>query len=188
MNVPNRLTLLRVLLVPVFCVFLSMEALWAQWAAAAVFVLASLTDMLDGRIARKRGLITDFGKLMDPIADKLLVTAAMVFLTAQGRLSAWMCVLFIAREFVISGFRLVAASRQVVIAAGLTGKFKTASQMIGVVLSILCLPMGGLSTAISLRAAVVLTRVIMGAALLLSIVSCAEYIVKNIHVIDLTDI
>ena len=85
MNLPNRLTLMRIALVPLFCVFLSVDAVWAQIAAAAVFVAASLTDMLDGRIARKRGLITDFGKLMDPIADKLLVTAAMVFLTAQGR-------------------------------------------------------------------------------------------------------
>ena len=188
MNTPNTLTVLRVLLVPVFCVFVSMGVMWAQGAAAAVFLLASLTDMLDGRIARKRGLVTDFGKLMDPIADKLLVTAALVYLTAQGRLDAGMCTVFIAREFVISGFRLVAASRQVVIAAGLLGKFKTVAQMIGVMLSILCLPLGGAGALVDWPWAQALTRVVMWAALALSVASGVEYIVKNIHVIDLSDI
>ena len=121
MNLPNKLTLLRVALAPVMCAFICVEAGWAQLTAALIFVGAAVTDMFDGRIARTRNLITDFGKLMDPVADKLLVTAAMVFLTAQHRMNAGVCVVFIAREFIISGFRMIAASRGVVIAAGKPG-------------------------------------------------------------------
>ena len=188
MNLPNRLTLLRVAMVPVFCAFAGVPETWAQIAAACVFVLASLTDTLDGRIARRRGLITDFGKLMDPIADKLLVTAAMVFLTSQQRMSAWACTLFVGREFVVSGFRLVAAARNVVIAAGKLGKYKTAAQMVAVVLSLLCVPLDGAGAAIAWRPLEIAAHAIMYAALALSILSGAEYIKKNAGVIDTRDI
>ncbi len=188
MNLPNRLTLLRILLVPVFCAFICVEACWAQLAAALIFVAASLTDMFDGRIARSRGLVTDFGKLMDPIADKLLVTAAMVFLTAQHRMFAGVCVVFIAREFIISGFRMVAASHGVVIAAGPLGKYKTTAQMIAVVMSILCLPLSGLSPVLDWTPLAVLTHVMMWAALALAVVSCADYILRNRHAIDTKNI
>ncbi len=188
MNLPNRLTLLRILLGPVFCAFICVETRWAQWAAALIFVGAALTDMLDGRIARERNLITDFGKLMDPIADKLLVTAAMVFLTAQQRMTAGVCVVFIAREFIISGFRMVAASRGVVIAASKLGKYKTVTQMVAVTMSILCLPFGSVSAALDWTPLAVLSHAAMWLALALAVLSCADYILLNRSVIDTTNI
>ena len=191
MNLPNKLTLLRVLLMPVFCAFICSEADWAQLTAALVFAAASLTDLLDGKIARRNHLITDFGKLMDPIADKLLVTGAMVFLTAQGRMNAGMCVAFIAREFIISGFRLVAASRGVVIAASPLGKYKTTTQMIAIVAAILCRPMGGAPSLLGRYlpgAAPVIAASLMWIALALAVLSCVDYIRRNRHVIDTTNI
>ena len=188
MNLPNKLTLLRILLVPVFCAFICVNARWAQLVAALIFIAASLTDMLDGRIARKRGLITDFGKLMDPIADKLLVTAAMVFLTSQHRMNAGVCVVFIAREFIISGFRMVAASRGVVIAAGKLGKYKTVTQMIAVIMSILCLGFGGVSAMAGWGPLALLTHAMMWLALALAVISCVDYILLNRSVIDTTNI
>ena len=195
MNLPNKLTLLRVILVPVFCAFVCVESYEAQFAAALIFILASLTDMLDGKIARKKGLITDFGKLMDPIADKLLVTAAMVFLTSQNRMNAGMCVAFIAREFIISGFRMLAASRGIVIAAGKLGKYKTVTQMIAIVMAILGTPWENGQSSLSfilpgnMNAIINIAAVaLMWIALALAIVSCIEYIVKNLHVIDTTNI
>ena len=191
MNLPNRLTLLRILLVPAFCAFICLETGWAQLTAALIFVAAALTDLLDGRIARSQNLVTDFGKLMDPIADKLLVTAAMVFLTAQSRMNAGMCVAFIAREFIISGFRMLAASRGVVIAAGPLGKYKTAAQMAAIVASILCLPVGdgpSLLSAPLKGAAPVIAAALMWIALALAVVSCVDYIRRNRGVMDTTNI
>ena len=172
MNLPNKLTLLRVILVPVFCAFVCVESYEAQFAAALIFILASLTDMLDGKIARKKGLITDFGKLMDPIADKLLVTAAMVFLTSQNRMNAGMCVAFIAREFIISGFRMLAASRGIVIAAGKLGKYKTVTQMIAVIFLLLN------NWPFSLIG-IPFDRIMLWIAVIMTIYSGCEYIYKN---------
>ena len=188
MNLPNKLTLLRVALVPVMCAFICVEAGWAQLTAALIFVGAAVTDMFDGRIARSRNLITDFGKLMDPVADKLLVTAAMVFLTAQHRMNAGVCVVFIAREFIISGFRMIAASRGVVIAAGPLGKYKTITQMIAVTMSILCLSFGGAAALLGWAPLAALARVMMWIALALAVLSCVDYILRNRHVIDTTSI
>ncbi len=188
MNLPNKLTLLRVALVPVMCAFICVEAGWAQLTAALIFVGAAITDMFDGRIARSRNLITDFGKLMDPVADKLLVTAAMVFLTAQHRMNAVVCVVFIAREFIISGFRMIAASRGVVIAAGPLGKYKTITQMIAVTMSILCLSFGGAAALLGWAPLAALARVMMWIALALAVLSCVDYILRNRHVIDTTSI
>ena len=132
MNLPNKLTMLRVLLIPVFVVLLLAD-FWGKWLdylALAVFIIASLTDMLDGMIARKYNLITNFGKFMDPLADKLLVCSAMICLLDLGRIPAWVVIVIIAREFIISGFRLVASDKGVVIAAGYIGKAKTVFQMI----------------------------------------------------------
>ena len=109
MNLPNKLTILRACMIPVFVVLALQTPLWAQIAAAAVFALASFTDYLDGHIARKHNLVTNFGKFMDPIADKLLVMSAFVVLVGQGRMPSWACIIVLGREFVISGFRLVAA-------------------------------------------------------------------------------
>ncbi len=188
MNLPNKLTLLRVVLVPVFCIFISIHSPWAQMLAALVFVAASLTDWLDGKIARRDNLITDFGKLMDPIADKLLVTAAMVFLTAQHRMMAGVCMVFIAREFIISGFRMIAASRGKVIAAGPLGKYKTAAEMICLPACILCMPFEGCLAVLSSSFMAVLAQIILWIALALAVLSCIDYIVRNKDVIDTTNI
>lgn len=125
--------MLRICMIPVFVILALMSAPAAQYAAVAVFILASITDALDGHIARKNGLVTNFGKFIDPIADKLLVMSAMIVLVERGRMPGWVCIVMLAREFAISGFRLVAAGTGKVIAAGILGKIKTVTQMIAVI-------------------------------------------------------
>ena len=143
-----------------------------RYVAAALFIIASLTDMLDGKIARKYNLVTNFGKFMDPLADKLLVCSALICMIELRELPAWMVIIIISREFIISGFRLVASDNGVVIAASYWGKFKTTFQMIGVVLLIFNIP--ALST---------LTRIIVWIALALTVISLVDYIVKNAGVL-----
>ena len=173
MNLPNKLTMLRILMIPVFMVFIELNSLpnHILWAFV-VFVLASLTDMLDGKIARKYNLVTNFGKFMDPLADKLLVCSALICMIELRELPAWMVIIIISREFIISGFRLVASDNGVVIAASYWGKFKTTFQMIGVVLLIFNIP--ALST---------LTTIIVWIALALTVISLVDYIVKNAGVL-----
>ena len=176
MNLPNKLTVLRMILIVPFVVLMLVgegEG-WMKWAALAVFIIASLTDMLDGQIARKYNLITDFGKFMDPLADKLLVCSAMICLVDLGRLPAWICIVIIAREFAISGFRLVASDNGIVIAASWWGKTKTVSQMAMVILMIANLDIPAMQ---------VLTTVIMYVAAALTIISLVDYIVKNKQVL-----
>ena len=143
-----------------------------RYVAAALFIIASLTDMLDGKIARKSNLGTQFGKFMDPLADKLLVCSALICMIELRELPAWMVIIIISREFIISGFRLVASDNGVVIAASYWGKFKTTFQMIGVVLLIFNIP--ALST---------LTTIIVWIALALTVISLVDYIVKNAGVL-----
>lgn len=143
-----------------------------RYVAAALFIIASLTDMLDGKIARKYNLVTNFGKFMDPLADKLLVCSALICMIELRELPAWMVIIIISREFIISGFRLVASDNGVVIAASYWGKFKTTFQMIGVVLLIFNIPT--LST---------LTTIIVWIALALTVISLVDYIVKNAGVL-----
>jgi len=133
MNWANRLTLLRIILVPVFMVFMLNKIGYGEYIAAAVFILAALTDSLDGYIARKHNQVTKLGKLMDPVADKLLITAALISLVQMGKLSAWIAMVIIAREFVVTGLRGVAASEGKVIAASIWGKLKTISQIVAIV-------------------------------------------------------
>jgi len=134
MNLPNRLTLMRAALIPVMVVLLYLPGEGCRWAAVAVFALASLTDWLDGRIARKRNLVTDFGKFLDPVADKVLVVSAMVMLQHLSLLPAWCVLIVAARELAVDGLRLVASTKGKVIAAGWPGKIKTASQMVLILL------------------------------------------------------
>ena len=142
MNLPNKLTMIRILMVPVFVVFVAMHNnVICQLIALLLFIIASLTDLADGKIARSRNLVTDFGKFMDPIADKLLVMSALIMLVEQNRMPAWVCMLILAREFIVSGFRLVAASKGTVIAAGIWGKLKTVSQMIYIPMALFLVPM-----------------------------------------------
>ena len=150
MNLPNRLTVLRVCMVPVFVVFMLLEWAWqfGQICSCCDFhSLQVMTDWLDGYLARKNNLVTDFGKFMDPIADKLLVCSALICLVEKGALPAWIVIIIIGREFIISGFRLVASDKGVVIAASYWGKFKTVSQMLMVIL--LILDLGGVFHTIS---------------------------------------
>ena len=177
MNTPNRLTLLRIVLIPVFVVFALLRAQWAQYVALVIYILACITDMLDGRIARARNLVTNFGKFADPIADKLLVMAALVVLVASGRMPAWVCIVMLAREFIISGLRLVAAGNGRVIAAGKLGKLKTVFQMSATIALMLLVPVTG--KALLGRFGVVLANVLMYIATVLTIVSGAEYILNN---------
>lgn len=171
MNLPNKLTVLRVILIPFFVVSLMIENGANQtfrYVATAIFIIASLTDMLDGKIARKYNLVTNFGKFMDPLADKLLVCSALICLIQLGQLPAWMVIIIVSREFIISGFRLVAAEQGIVIAASYWGKFKTTFQMIAVVLMIL-----------NFEALSVVTLICTWAALILTIISLVDYIAKN---------
>ena len=174
MNLPNKLTIFRVILIPFFVFFLLTDVLGANgdYLALVIFIVASLTDMLDGKIARKYNLVTNFGKFMDPLADKLLVCSALICMIELRELPAWMVIIIISREFIISGFRLVASDNGVVIAASYWGKFKTTFQMIGVVLLIFNIP--ALST---------LTTIIVWIALALTVISLVDYIVKNAGVL-----
>ena len=175
MNLPNKLTILRVIMIPFFVAALLYDGGANQnmrYVAAALFIIASLTDMLDGKIARKYNLVTNFVKFMDPLADKLLVCSALICMIELRELPAWMVIIIISREFIISGFRLVASDNGVVIAASYWGKFKTTFQMIGVVLLIFNIP--ALST---------LTTIIVWIALALTVISLVDYIVKNAGVL-----
>ena len=171
MNLPNKLTILRVILIPFFVVFMLFDITGAadKWIALVIFCVASLTDMLDGKIARKYNLVTNFGKFMDPLADKLLVCTALICLTSMNRLNVIVVLVIIAREFIISGFRLVASDNGIVIAASYWGKFKTVSQMALII--VLIMDLGGVWNVVG----TVLTWV----ALLLTVVSLIDYIAKN---------
>lgn len=182
MNLPNKLTIFRVILILPFVLLLlggyqqwgwftaifggCME--YVDFIALAIFIIASLTDLLDGRIARKYNLVTNFGKFMDPLADKLLVCAALIALVEMERIPSWVVIVIISREFIISGFRLIASDNGVVIAASYWGKFKTTFQMIMVCLMIA-----------NIEAIAVLTDVFMWVALLLTVVSLVDYLWKN---------
>ena len=175
MNLPNKLTILRVILIPFFVVFILFDITGAadKWIALVIFCVASLTDMLDGKIARKYNLVTNFGKFMDPLADKLLVCTALICLTSMNRLNVIVVLVIIAREFIISGFRLVASDNGIVIAASYWGKFKTVSQMALII--VLIMDLGGVWNVVG----TVLTWV----ALLLTVVSLIDYIAKNKQVL-----
>lgn len=186
MNLPNKLTVFRMILIVPFVILLlgghagwgwfdaafgSIEA-YTDYIALVIFVIASLTDMLDGKIARKYNLVTNFGKFMDPLADKLLVCSAMICLIDMDRIPAWIVIVIISREFIISGFRLVASDNHVVIAASYWGKFKTTFQMVMVILMIA-----------NIQALNILTQIVMWIALALTIISLIDYIVKNKNVL-----
>ena len=172
MNVPNKLTLLRIILVPVFVVIYYIGFTgWNYWAAA-IFIIAAITDAIDGRIARRTGQVTDFGKFADPIADKLLVMSALLILMEWGKVAAWIAIILLAREFIISGFRLVAAGKGTVIAAGITGKIKTVVQIVAISVMLFDDP-------IEKWTGIPIGIILLYISAALSIWSCVEYIVKN---------
>ena len=175
MNLPNKLTLMRVVMIPLLVVFMlvPMGFVAQKWIALGIFILASLTDLADGKIARKYNLITNFGKFMDPLADKLLVCSALICLIELHKIPAWIVLIIIAREFIVSGFRLVAADQGIVIAASMWGKVKTTVQMVLICLMIADIPQ-----------LAVLTQVAMWGALALTIISLVDYVAKNRAVIN----
>ena len=200
MNLPNKLTLSRVIMVPFFVVFILLvpKFLYFKWIALAIFIIASLTDLLDGKIARKYNLVTNFGKFMDPLADKLLVCSALIAVSSLGVIPAWITIVIIAREFIISGFRLIAAEKGVVIAASMWGKWKTTFQMV-----MLCVQMVVMDQYVSVNGNIaanglyvvtpfyqvlmMIGSITMYIALILTVVSLIDYLLKNKDVLKDVD-
>lgn len=175
MNTPNKLTVLRVLMIPFFVIFMLYDVIPEadKWIALVLFCIASFTDFLDGYIARKYNLVTNFGKFMDPLADKLLVVSAMICLITWGKLEAWIVIIIVSREFIISGFRLVASDNGIVIAASMWGKFKTVSHMAMIIFMIG--DFGGILLSVE--------SLLKWIAVALTIISLVDYIMKNKQVL-----
>ena len=172
MNLPNKLTVFRVLCIPLFVVFMLIDTIpYYNFIAAGIFVIASVTDFMDGSIAIKRGLVTNFGKFMDPLADKLLVCAALICLSGNS-IPTWIVIVIISRELFISGFRVLAADQNIVLAAGIWGKFKTAFQMVMIIVLIIDIPQLN-----------IVGWCLIWISLALTIVSMVDYIVKNYEVL-----
>ena len=176
MNLPNKLTIFRIILIPFFVLFLLAPYFegYGNYIAVAIFIVASLTDLLDGKIARKYNMVTNFGKFMDPLADKLLVCSAMICLVDLRLIPSWVVIIIIAREFIISGFRLVASDNGIVIAASYWGKFKTTFQMIMVIVLIL-----NIKTTLFYY----IGNILIVIATALTIISLIDYIIKNKNVL-----
>lgn len=177
MNLANKLTMLRVIMIPIFLVVLLspyVSAPYNRYIAVAIFIIASITDFLDGYIARSRNMVSNFGKFMDPLADKLLVSAALISMVALGDLPEWVVILIISREFVITGFRTLAAEANVIMAASMYGKIKTTVQMIMII--VLLLDFSGNAMAIVEKILVIL-------AVIFTILSAVDYIIKNKQVL-----
>ena len=170
MNLPNKLTLLRIVLILPFLLVLYLGVPGASYIALAIFILASLTDLLDGKIARKYGLVTDFGKFADPLADKMLVTAAMLWFVEKGQMPGWALLIVIVREFAVSGLRMVASDKGRVIAAGWSGKVKTAATMVCIILMLLPLPP-------------IVNEICTAVIVLTTIYSGVEYFMKNADIL-----
>lgn len=179
MNLPNKLTIARVISVPFFVLA---YAYGISLVAFIIFIAASFTDMLDGKIARKYNLVTNFGKIMDPLADKILVYSAFCMMVADGNVPGWMLIVILAREFTISGMRTVAASEGIVIAAGMSGKIKTVLQMVAVPLLIIRDAFDGTMFDSYVYIA---GEVFLWAALVMTVYSGIEYVAKNINVFKL---
>ena len=177
MNLANKLTMLRILMIPVFIavlVYSKDRDIVYRYIALGIFIIASATDALDGYVARKYNMITDFGKLMDPLADKILVSSALIILIELGNISSWVVSIVIAREFIISGIRLIATEKNIIIAASPLGKLKTVSQMLSVILMLL-----------SVKAISLITDLSIWLMCILSVVSLLDYIIKNKKVLSL---
>ena len=177
MNLANKLTMLRILMIPVFIavlVYSKDRDIVFRYIALGIFIIASATDALDGYVARKYNMITDFGKLMDPLADKILVSSALIILIELGNISSWIVSIVIAREFIISGIRLIATEKNIIIAASPLGKLKTVSQMLSVILMLL-----------SIEAISFITDISVWLMCILSVVSLLDYIIKNKKVLSL---
>ncbi|WP_411682956.1 CDP-diacylglycerol--glycerol-3-phosphate 3-phosphatidyltransferase [Clostridium thailandense] len=191
MNLANKLTLLRILLVPFFLIFITIKDIpYGKPIAIAIFVIASITDKLDGYIARSRNQITRFGKFMDPLADKLLVTAALISLVEFHIIPAWAAMIIVAREFAVTGLRSIAAAEGIVIAASNWGKAKTVTQIIAIIMALINLNYNHISLGIIKkyityphRVLIIATDVAMAVAIAITIISGVDYFVKNKDVV-----
>lgn len=173
LTIASKVTIARICLIPVFIVCYHLWGdLWSGAIPAAVFVLASMTDWVDGYLARSRNEVTNFGKFMDPIADKLLVMSAFVLLVGDGRMTGVSCIIILAREFIISGFRLIVSDRGMVLAAGKLGKIKTTLQIIAIVLLLL-------NNFPFVYIGIPMDKIVLAAAVVMTVWSGADYIVKN---------
>lgn len=174
MNTANKLTILRIILIPIFMALLTASGAGFHIAALVVFILASLTDAADGYIARHYNQVTTFGKFMDPLADKMLTTAAFIIFVSVGRMSPWALALILMREFAVSGIRLLAAANSNVIAASMSGKIKTVSQMVAIIAAIILL-----NPFFEENSAKLITEILIWISTAATVVSGAEYLIKN---------
>ncbi|RVU54165.1 CDP-diacylglycerol--glycerol-3-phosphate 3-phosphatidyltransferase [Anaerosphaera multitolerans] len=177
MNLPNKLTLIRILMVPFFVILMYLDFSNSRLAATLVFSIASFTDFLDGYLARKNNLVTNFGKFADPLADKILVCAALILLTEIGSIPGWAVIIIIAREFAVTGFRIIAASENITIAASNLGKFKTITQLISMIILLS-----------DISSIYILGIIIFYISVFFTILSGIDYFAKNIHVLDLKNL
>lgn len=180
MNLPNKITFIRVLLVPVFIIMFYMNVPNSQIYAGVIFIIASLTDTLDGYLARKYSLVTKLGKFIDPLADKLLVSAALILLTERNIIPGWVVIIIIAREFTITGFRIIAASEGVTIAASSLGKFKTITQLIAIILLLF-------NNILFDRFNIPMDQIFLYISLIFTVLSGYDYIYKNRNTLNLSD-
>lgn len=191
MNLPNKLTMLRIVLVPVFIVFMSLpkEWIWPTWTAFGIFIAAAITDFLDGRISRKKNIVTKFGKIMDPLADKMLVSAGFILLTGLGVVPAWITAIIILRDFFVNALRMFGSDNGKDLAAGLSGKIKTIFQLVGVIFGILGVALGStnmfgefISGAMAMNVWVLMANIGMtvsiSVAVIATIWSMVDYIVR----------
>lgn len=179
MNTPNKLTVLRMILVPVFMVLMMFDDLTMQMSGLLVFIVASITDWLDGYLARRDNLVSDFGKFMDPLADKMLTTAAFLVIMEKDFISSWVLLIILFREFLVSGIRLVAVGEGKVIAASIWGKAKTVSQMIAIIASLLLMNVSMFTPGVTYIA----VNVLVWVSTILTLISGADYLIKNIEFI-----
>lgn len=183
MNLPNKLTILRILLTFIFIAFLFVNLPFARTIALGIFILASLTDLFDGYIARRYGLITNLGKLLDPIADKILTLSAFLAFVQLGLIKAWMVIIIILREFIITGLRLLALSNGKVLEATLAGKHKTVSQMVAIVFILVYLSLLEFIKNIPTANFKTVIDIIMYITIVLTIISGISYLIRNKDII-----
>lgn len=181
MNTANKITMIRVFLVPVFMVLFMIDNTACHFAALGVFILASITDAIDGHVARKYNQTTTFGKFVDPLADKVLTTAAFLILMHYGRMSVWALMIVLTREFMVAGVRLVAAGDGNVVAASMWGKLKTVTQMVAVVVAMLLLPMDKF-LGVPAR---MISDILIWISVVFTIISGIDYLAKNWHLMKL---
>lgn len=178
MNLANKITILRVLMIPIFMIILLSDLPWNNYIAAVIFIIASLTDMIDGYIARSKNQVTSFGKFIDPLADKLLVTTALICLIEMGKVPAWVVIIILSREFAITGFRTIAASEGVTIAASPLGKIKTITQLVAIIsLLINNYPFRLINFPFD--------RIMLYISLIFTLLSGIDYLYRNKHVLKL---